>query len=200
MRQTACVLSALQRIPCSTRGEAPGTRASPNAGRHECEVPFLVARYEQPADHRACDHHRKRNAHVEPDGAHRRAPSAAKKPPQPADETHPRAIDLEPCALHQRFEIGERGRIERCLARDREARCSGAVERGQFEQFAHRNLAQSPASIRRTIASSRIHSSSRSPGGSGRSAARPTRYRAAPRAGLREKKRLSGFIRSPPHA
>mgnify|MGYP006192711445 CR=1 FL=1 len=49
------------------------------------------------------------------------APSAQHEVAQPAAKPARRAIDLEPCALHQRLEIGERGRIKRCFARHRKA-------------------------------------------------------------------------------
>ena len=133
-RQPFAALGAGAASRAAPRGSAPGRAAVGELAGDQRVVPVAVARDEQPADRGAGDHHRERDAQLEPDRAHRRAPFAAEEAPQPADQRGARAVDLEPGAPHQRFEIGQRAGIERGLARDREARGGLAVEHRQREQ------------------------------------------------------------------
>ena len=112
--------------------------------RDQCGVPAWIARHQHPADDRSRDHHRQGDGQIEPHPAHRPAPAAAEEPPQPAAQPDARAINQEPGALGQPFEIGQRAGVERSFARDRQAGGDRAVQHRQGEQVLVRNAREPP--------------------------------------------------------
>jgi hypothetical protein len=93
-------------------------------------------------------HDGERNQQVDAQRAHGRTPSAQEKPPQPGAQSFARAVDGKPRAPRQPFEIGDQRRIERGLARDRQAGHGSAIKCGKGQQVFVGKLAQ-PAALHR---------------------------------------------------
>lgn len=122
----------------------PGHALVGEASRHERIVPLRIGRDQEPADGDARDHQQQGEQQVDAEAAHRRAPFPAEEAPEPRPERGARAIDQEPRALGQRFEIGNERGVERSLAGNGEARRDGPIERGQCQQVFVRKPAHPP--------------------------------------------------------